>query len=330
MNSPFISVIVPVFNVELYLNQCVNSILSQSFEDYEIILVDDGSTDSSGRICDLLAASHEQIKAYHKANGGLSSARNFGFQKSQGKYVIFIDSDDFWLNNYFLESVYNKCESKEYDVIRAEYVCTDMGGNAIDSSEIEYKKKYENGTFGSFEMMQNILNGEYFTWLFVFRHDILNDISFNEQLKFQEDIDFAIRLFSKNLNCGYMSMFFYAYRQRENSIMSTPKIENLYHSFSFCQLFYHYAYLVEDERLREYYIHNGIMMYCWTIRNLAENYYFERISDIDKKIKLNRLRKQVLSWASLVKKKRFPISLYMNPYLFVYLLRLRKHLKFSL
>lgn len=326
MNSPFISIVVPVFNVECYLNQCINSILSQSFEDYEIILVDDGSTDTSGIICDLLEASNEQIRVFHKANGGLSSARNFGLKRSLGKYVVFVDSDDFWINNSFLQSVYEKCVGDEYDVIRAEYAYADNNGNIVRFSDIRDKQRFGNHIFGPFEMMKNILNGEYFSWLFVFRRDVLNGLYFDEQVKFQEDINFAIRFFSKDWNCGYMPLHFYAYRQRDNSIMTTPKIENLYHSFSFCQLYYEHSNLVADENLRDYYIYNGIMMYCWTIRNLADDYYYERIVEVDNQVNLNKLRKRALSWRSSIKRCKYPISLYLNPYLFAYLLRLRKRM----
>ena len=90
-----ISFIVPIYNVEKYLNECVDSILSQDFEDYEIILIDDGSTDNSGAICDEYARRYENIIVKHKLNGGLSDARNAGIELANGKYVLFVDSDDY-------------------------------------------------------------------------------------------------------------------------------------------------------------------------------------------------------------------------------------------
>lgn len=90
-----LSIILPIYNVEAYLEECVNSILMQSYRDYEIILVNDGSTDGSPKLCDDLAAKHDCIKVVHKKNGGSSDARNFGTAEATGEYVVYIDSDDF-------------------------------------------------------------------------------------------------------------------------------------------------------------------------------------------------------------------------------------------
>ena len=89
-----ISIIIPVYNVEKYLRECLDSILAQSYKDFEIILADDGSTDSSGNICDEYSMKYENIKVLHKNNNGLSSARNAGLDIAQGEYILFIDSDD--------------------------------------------------------------------------------------------------------------------------------------------------------------------------------------------------------------------------------------------
>ncbi|MBR5223562.1 MAG: glycosyltransferase family 2 protein [Clostridia bacterium] len=101
---PKISVIVPVYNVEKYLNRCVESILNQTYKDFEIILVDDGSPDSCPKMCDELAQNHGQINVIHKENGGLSSARVAGFKEAKGDYILFVDSDDY-IENDMLESL---------------------------------------------------------------------------------------------------------------------------------------------------------------------------------------------------------------------------------
>ena len=96
MNQPKFSIIVPVYKVEDYLQACVDSLLAQeAYENQmEILLIDDGSPDRSGELCDRLTEKHEQIKAFHKPNGGLSSARNYGLDRAAGEYVLFVDSDD--------------------------------------------------------------------------------------------------------------------------------------------------------------------------------------------------------------------------------------------
>ncbi len=100
MENPLISVIVPVYKVEKFLHNCINSILNQTYSNWELILVNDGSPDNCPQICDEYAAAHERIQVIHKENGGLSDARNVGLDKIQGEYVTFLDSDDFWQPEY--------------------------------------------------------------------------------------------------------------------------------------------------------------------------------------------------------------------------------------
>ena len=94
MDSPIISVIVPVYNVEQYLPHCIDSILTQTFTDFEVLLIDDGSTDNSGRICDEYAKKDNRIRVFHKENGGVSSARNVGLDNAEGEFLGFVDGDD--------------------------------------------------------------------------------------------------------------------------------------------------------------------------------------------------------------------------------------------
>ena len=93
---PFLSVVIPIYNVEAYLRQCIDSVLEQKLDDYELILVDDGSPDNSPQICDEYAEKYPQVKVIHQENGGLSAARNSGLRAAEGKYIVFIDSDDWW------------------------------------------------------------------------------------------------------------------------------------------------------------------------------------------------------------------------------------------
>ena len=101
---PNISIIVPVYNAEQWLERCIDSIVAQTYADWELLLIDDGSTDCSGAICDRYAASDPRIQAFHKPNGGVSSARNLGLDHAQGEWITFVDSDDYtypcWLENY--------------------------------------------------------------------------------------------------------------------------------------------------------------------------------------------------------------------------------------
>ena len=112
---PEISVIVPVYKVEKYLDRCINSLLSQSFQDFELLLVDDGSPDKCGEICDSYAAGDKRVKAFHKENGGLSDARNYGTERAEGRYITFIDSDDYVSSDY-LKVLFELAESTGADI----------------------------------------------------------------------------------------------------------------------------------------------------------------------------------------------------------------------
>lgn len=112
MERPLISVIVPAYNVEKFVEKCIDSILLQSFKDFEVLLIDDGAKDSTPEICDACANKDSRIKVYHKENGGLSDARNYGIDRMQGKYVTFIDSDDYVAPGYF-EYLYSLITQEE-------------------------------------------------------------------------------------------------------------------------------------------------------------------------------------------------------------------------
>lgn len=146
MNSPTISVIVPVYNVEKYLPRCIDSILAQTFTDFELLLIDDGSKDTSGSICDEYAKKDTRIRVFHKDNGGVSSARNVGLDNAKGKWITFIDSDD-WIGSSWLLAYLN---NKDEDIIIQGYTYSTQSdkthihvgnGNYIDRN-ID-KKLYE-------------------------------------------------------------------------------------------------------------------------------------------------------------------------------------------
>lgn len=323
MENPLISIIIPVYNIEKYLNECIESVLNQTFDNYEIVLVDDGSTDKSGSICDNLSLRNPKIKTYHKRNGGLSSARNYGIKHSKGKYVIFLDSDDYWLNKDILSLFVRKAEEDNLDVVRGEYLDVDEKRNIQSIPDISEKDVFKDKVLSPFEMVKFIINGRFFPWLFFYKRESLGDLLFDEKRKFQEDIDFEIRFFSKNVRCGYIPVHFYAYRHRENSIISTPRLINVTDSFSLTDIFYEFAHQVKDKRLSELYLYNGIMMYYWTLETVASDLYISRYHEIDKLVKLQDLQKKVHHWISEFPQGHYPIHLYVKPYIGVRIFRIR-------
>lgn len=123
-NMPKVSIIVPIYKAEKYLNRCIDSILAQTFTDWELLLIDDGSPDRSGEICDEYAQKDSRIRVFHKKNGGVSSARNLGLDNVQGEYVTFVDSDD-WIDVHMYEEMYNKAIEEDADVVVCDFCSTD-------------------------------------------------------------------------------------------------------------------------------------------------------------------------------------------------------------
>ena len=114
-DNALISVIVPVYNVENYLYKCISSIITQSYGNFELILIDDGSIDKSGEICDSFSEKDNRIKVIHKVNEGVSSARNYGLKQARGEYICFVDSDDYVLNDYLLNLI--NCADKDINFV---------------------------------------------------------------------------------------------------------------------------------------------------------------------------------------------------------------------
>jgi len=142
-NKPLISVVVPVYNVEKYVEQCIRSIINQKYKNLEIIIVDDGSTDSSGRICDDLSKLDNRIKVIHKSNGGLADARNAGIDNSNGDLIGFVDSDDY-IHPDFYEELYNIMEEKETDIAECQFLRVDVENIENVQSIIDDENKKRN------------------------------------------------------------------------------------------------------------------------------------------------------------------------------------------
>ena len=133
MSKPLFSVLVPVYNVEEYIDCCIKSIINQTYKNFEIILVDDGSKDKSGAICDAYQEKYDNIKVIHKKNQGLISARRIGLNNASGKYIVFVDSDDF-LDNDALEKIHDIIRKHDIDVVIYKWKTVDQNNNLISDS----------------------------------------------------------------------------------------------------------------------------------------------------------------------------------------------------
>ena len=225
-----ISVIIPVYNVEKYLKRCLDSVINQTYKNLEIILVDDGSTDTSGKICDEYAKIDSRIKVIHKFNGGLSSARNVGIEHASGSFISFIDSDD-WVGDNFIASFckyaasdriiicgYKKVINQLINVNSVEHILflnRIQFENLLLSYELINSRRYDINPIGNYMMTKFFPS-----WVF-------KDIRFPEGHVF-EDAFISMKLFNKIEKFIIIPEAEYYYIFRNNSIVNTPKKNNLF------------------------------------------------------------------------------------------------------
>lgn len=217
-----VSVIVPVYNVEQYLPQCVESILAQTYQRLEIILVDDGSTDGSGRLCDALAQRDERVRVIHKPNGGLSDARNAGTEACNGEFIFYLDSDDYLEQDAIMALVRIQSESQAEVVI---------GNYSYTYSDHEDIAQPDTGTIQKYtrkEAISLLMQGKLqtFAWGKLIRADIAKRHPFPVGKLF-EDHFWTHLVFQDCETVVYSSKPMVHYRQRENSISYTFNLKRL-------------------------------------------------------------------------------------------------------
>ena len=210
--KPNISVIVPIYNVEPYLRRCVDSLLVQSYMDFELILVDDGSPDNCGAICDEYAAVDSRVRVIHKPNGGLSDARNAGLEIAQGEYIAFVDSDD-WVAKHYLERLMSALTDTDADICECDVFKT-SGEEA--SSEQGAPVVYETAE----ALVQLIHDGVFHqhVWNKLYYRDVIADILFAKG-KTNEDEFWTYQVFGNANKVAKISDVLYFYFQRPGSIM---------------------------------------------------------------------------------------------------------------
>lgn len=218
MNNELISVIVPVYNVEKYLEKCVHSIINQTYKNLEIILVDDGSPDNSGALCDDLAKLDDRIVVYHKENGGLSDARNYGVSKANGSYIGFVDSDDY-IHEKMYEKLYQAIKKtgtpiSECGVTRVYKKCLRPHYSGEDYFLVLDREEY---------LEEYLLNTKLYgsAWCKLLHIDLAKRITFPVG-KIYEDAFYTLELLNNVEAYTVISGNYYYYYMRENSITTRP------------------------------------------------------------------------------------------------------------
>ena len=222
-----LSIIIPVYNVEQYLQCCVQSVITQTYQDLQVILVDDGSTDSSGVLCDQLAQQDSRVQVVHKENGGLSDARNAGLMVATGDYVAFLDSDDVYLLNDGLEQLMALAQAEQPDVLLFQAVDVyPHHQTARKAYGVEYM-----ATHSGAEVFAQLVRTQSFNMSACFqliRRELLelHQLYFEKGL-LSEDVDWSLRLWKHVSKVRAINLPLYGYQHREGSISTTYTIRNL-------------------------------------------------------------------------------------------------------
>lgn len=238
-----VSVIVPVYNVESYLEKCLCSLARQTLTDFEVLIVNDGSPDQSQTIIDYFCEQYAFMKCIKKENGGLSDARNVGIQYATGEYIAFVDSDDY-VEETMYEELYRKAISQDFDLVVCDfkeiYLDHIVGGTSRVAHDIR----------GVYEVKKVMCDFYPSAWNKLYKRRILEIIQFKKNIWF-EDVEFSYRMFPYLTSIGVVSKPFYNYIQREGSISKSndPRIFHILDNWNGIVLYYkEHGFYEEYER----------------------------------------------------------------------------------
>ena len=283
---PLISVIVPIYNAENYLHRCLDSILAQTFTDFELILVNDGSTDCSGKICDEYALKDNRIKVIHKSNGGVASARQMGVDNTLGNYTIHADPDD-WVEPTMLEELYKKAIEKDADMVICDFYVQTCNTCITRTQRISE----ESSEATLLALLSHKLHGSLWNKLIRLECYKKFNIRFVEGLNFCEDYLVCIKMLKNDIKVAYLNKAFYYYDQFTNDNSITRK------------------YTLDTYRQRLFFINE--------LKSTLEGKYNKYLSKNEAIVAIECLRHGVLEKAEFKRtysKKRWKLLMHINGY----------------
>ena len=271
-----ISVIVPVYNVEKYLERCVKSIQNQTYKKLEIILVDDGSPDNCGKMCDEYAESDSRIRVIHKANGGLSDARNVGIEASKGDYLMFIDSDD-WIDEKMVEVLYHTLNQYEADIAECSY------RNLYADCIIEETNCTGNVVTGdNIFALEAMLDWKYFkpnAWNKLYKRSVIGDVRYPKG-KLHEDEYTTYKFMYNAKKLVYIDFSFYNYDRRRTDSITGEKFREA--NLDACWAFRERVDFFEQHGIKS--LERKVNdIYCWILLDRAYLCYLNQVNG--KKVK---------------------------------------------
>ncbi len=286
-NNELISVIVPVYNVSNYLKKCINSILSQTYKNFEIIIVDDGSTDGSETICDEYK-NNPNIQIIHKKNGGLSSARNEGLKRSKGKYICFIDSDDY-IEGKYLEVLYEMIIRNESDVAVCGFDNVDEKGNVLSNYKYNKKAYIYTPEKALLKMMNLNIPFTQCAWNKLYKKSIFcdNDLKYPEGFIYEDLATTPVAIGESN-RISFVNEPLYHYVKREGSIVQSESFKQKeYDRIKMAEICYNYVANKFKNIEKEYYaflIHQNISVYNLSLKSDKK---------MESEILLNKIKKMI-------------------------------------
>lgn len=284
MHNDLISVIIPVYNVEKYLEKSVESVVKQTYNNLEIILIDDGSTDNSGKICDNLAKNDNRIKVIHKENGGAADARNYGLSNSTGDYICFVDSDDY-VSTEFVEKLYNAILEEDADMSVCDYLYAGVDETTWKNSKKKQKRNYTNiealqDMFSCKQILEVILCNKLFKKsLFVD-----NKIKFPVGKMYEDNFTmYKLFYYSKKITLIPDKLYFYV--QTKNSVMRVKFNEKKLQMLQCLEETKEFLKLHNCKKLMPYYNVYSFSTKRSLINNMIlDNYDFNAIQKMRKEI----------------------------------------------
>lgn len=232
INKGLVSIIIPVYNVEKYIDRCVESLLNQTYKNIEIILVDDGSIDKSSKMCDEYKKRDNRVVVFHKKNGGVSSARNIGIDVATGYFITFIDGDDY-VSNEYIETLLRYQEKNDYDIVV---------GNAIDFDEFnnqnQFKRLNSPCVLNTNEGIIEFFKCKLFTpvcWGNLYKTENVKKSCFDESMRIAEDGKFLYSQLNLSNNIIVIPELMYFYYIRSTSVVHSGFSEKFYDELNFCK-----------------------------------------------------------------------------------------------
>ena len=282
--NDLISVIVPVFKVELYLDKCIQSIIEQDYKNLEIILVDDGSPDRCPQMCDHWAAQDKRIAVIHKRNGGLSDARNTGIEAATGKYVVFVDSDDY-IDNRFVECLYTQILETKAQISSVDMILFDDSTQIVRDEEhhiVEVFNRKE-AILALFDpcKFQNFMCNK------MFERRLFNTIKFPCG-HMMEDLAVAYKLIEQCDLVSYCPVKLYYYYQRTGSILHSANLNYLKDWYTYSKEKYLYIKEHYPEMDVNYQHFNSVVLECYPLLEKEEAFFASQEFKKNKKYLLNK------------------------------------------